>query len=118
MIKISRVSFDSYINIYASRGKIRAVTSDQVRESLRVACITIGLSKLGFTEDEVGTHSLRSGAAMAMYLAGVPVYTIMLLGRWSSNAFLLCIRKQVEQFSHNVSVCMIENQHFTHVPNF
>ncbi len=33
-------------------------------------------------------HSAWSGAAMAMYLAGVPVFTIMLLGRWSSDAFL------------------------------
>ena len=118
VIKIPGASLDSYINKYASRGKTREVTAFQVRESLRVACITIGLSKLGFTEDEIGTHSLRSGAAMAMYLARVPVYTIMLLGRWSSDAFLLYIRKQVEQFSHNVSVRMIENQHFTHVPNF
>jgi hypothetical protein len=26
---------------------------------------------------------------MEMYLGEVPVYTIMLMGRWSSNAFLL-----------------------------
>ena len=54
---------------------------------------------------------------MAMYLDEVPVYTIMLIGRWSSDAFLRYIRKQVEQFSHNVSRRMIKNQFFTHVPN-
>ena len=52
-----------------------------------------------------------------MYLDEVPVYTIMLIGRWSSDAFLKYIRKQVEQFSHNVSRRMIKNQFFTHVPD-
>ena len=44
---------------------------------------------------------------MEMYLAGVPVYTIMLIGRWSSDAFLRYIRKQVEQFSKHVAKQMI-----------
>ena len=55
---------------------------------------------------------------MAMYLDDVPIYTIMLIGRWSSDAFLRYIRKQGEQFSHNVSKRMIKNQFFMHVPNF
>ena len=48
---------------------------------------------LGFKGDEVGTHSIRSSLAMALYLARRPVSTIMLLGRWSSDAFLLYIRR-------------------------
>eukprot|EP00978_Attheya_sp_CCMP212_P036539 scaffold166591_cov28-Attheya_sp.AAC.1 len=57
---------------------------------------------------------------MAMYPDGVPVFTIMLMGRWSSDAFLKYIRRQVEQFSHNVNVAsrMIKNQHFYHIPAF
>lgn len=57
--------------------------------------------------DEIGLHSMRSASAMAMYLNGIPVYTIMLLGRWSSDAFLRYIRKQVTEFSRNVSRKMI-----------
>ena len=44
---------------------------------------------------------------MEMYLAGVPVYTIMLIGRWLSNAFLRYIRKQVEQFLCHVAKQML-----------
>ncbi len=44
---------------------------------------------------------------MEMYLAGVPVYTIMLIGRWLSNAFLRYIRKQVEQFLRHVAKQML-----------
>ena len=40
---------------------------------------------------------------MAMCLNDVPVFTIMIMGHWSSDAFLRYIRKQVEQFSHNVA---------------
>jgi hypothetical protein len=43
---------------------------------------------LNLKPNEVGLHSLRSSAAMAMYLNKVLVYTIILLGRWSSDAFL------------------------------
>jgi hypothetical protein len=40
----------------------------------------------------------------------------MLLGRWSSNAFLRCIRKDVEEFGTNVSQLMIETLRFHSVP--
>ncbi len=49
---------------------------------------------------------------MAMYLAGVPVFTIMLLGRWSSDAFLRYIRKEVQEFSNSISSKMIQSEKF------
>ena len=52
-----------------------------------------------------------------MYLNGVPVYTSMLLGRWSSDAFLRYIRKQVTEFSNNVSRKMVKNPVYHHVPD-
>jgi len=55
---------------------------------------------------------------MAMYLGECPVYTIMLIGRWSSDAFLGYIRKQVMEFSHNVSKRMLKFQNYRHIPNF
>jgi hypothetical protein len=53
---------------------------------------------------------------MAMYLAGVPVYTIMLLGRWSSDAFLQYIEKQVKEFSKGISKKMLTNDKFFTIP--
>jgi hypothetical protein len=44
---------------------------------------------------------------MEMYLAGVPLYTIMLISRWSSDAFLRYIRRQVERFSKDVAQKML-----------
>ena len=73
---------------------------------------------LGFKPEDIGTHSICSGAAIAVCLNKVPVYTIMLIGPWSSNALLKYIPRQVEQFSHNVSCREVKNQHITHNPNF
>ena len=72
---------------------------------------------LGLHPEDIGLHSLRASAAMAMYLNGIPVYTIMLLGRWSSDAFLRYIRKQVTEFSNGVSRKMIQNPRFHHMPD-
>jgi len=112
----NKASQDSFVNSFDANGRLHLVTSNDAMRSLRAAATTIGATNLGFNPSEIGTHSLRSGSAMAMYLDEVPVYTIMLIGRWSSDAFLLYIRKQVEQFSHNVSNRMIKNLSFTHVP--
>jgi hypothetical protein len=54
---------------------------------------------------------------MVMYLASAPVYTIMLIGRWSSDAFLCYIRKQVEQFSKQVAKQMLTFQPFRTTPD-
>jgi hypothetical protein len=98
-------------------GRMERITSQQNIAALRAACTSIGSTTLGFELTEIGTHSLRSGAAMEMYLAGVPVYTIMLIGRWSSDAFLRYIRRQVEQFSKGVSKQMIQFCSFRAVPD-
>ena len=47
-----------------------------------------------------------------MYLSGIPVFTIMLIGRWSSDAFLQYIHQQVQQFSFGVSNQMISSPDF------
>eukprot|EP00978_Attheya_sp_CCMP212_P036239 scaffold162830_cov52-Attheya_sp.AAC.9 len=89
--------------------KLSYLSSVDMCIRLCAAASILGIAKLGFNPEDIGTHSLRSGAAMAMYLAGVP---------WSSDAFLHYIRKQVEMFSHNVSIRMIQNDHFFTTPNY
>jgi hypothetical protein len=41
------------------------------------------------------------------YIAGIPLYTIMLIGRWLSDAFLRYIHKEVQEFSAGLSQCMV-----------
>ena len=53
---------------------------------------------------------------MAIYLGGVPVFAIMMIGRWSLDAFMKYIRKQIKEFTFNVSQRMLTMQHFRHTP--
>ena len=87
-------------------------TSKQVLRHLRAAAVQYGEDRLGFAASRLGTHSLRAGAAMAMFLAGVPAETIQLIGRWRSQTFLRCIRIQVQQLTRGVATDMTANPDF------
>ena len=57
------------------------MNQNDMKSMLTTAASIFGMEKLGFEPTELGTHSIRSGRAMAMYLDEVPIYTIILLGR-------------------------------------
>ncbi|PIL25318.1 hypothetical protein GSI_13207 [Ganoderma sinense ZZ0214-1] len=46
-----------------------------------------------FFPADISGHSMRSGGATALAVAGVPSSSIQAIGRWSSNAWQLYIRK-------------------------
>jgi hypothetical protein len=54
---------------------------------------------------------------MAMYLGGIPVYAIQLIGRWKSDSFMKYLRKQIEQFTLGISTKMLTMKVFRHVPS-
>jgi len=104
---------DTPVNTFKlANGSMYKFSGKDLLMHLRRAAMSLGSDNLGYTPDQIGLHSARSGAAMAMYLAGVPVFTIMLLGRWSSDAFLRYIRKEVQEFSLSVSSKMITKEKF------
>ena len=92
---------DTQVSAVWRNRRIQHITSEDMITALRAAAKIIGEDKLGFEISEIGTHSLRSGAAMAMTLDQIPVYVIMMIGHWSSNTFLKYIRKQV---GHSVTM--------------
>jgi hypothetical protein len=101
---------------YLDNNIVHEFTGTELLKRLRAATTSIGPDTRGFTAKQIGLHSARSGAAVAMYLAGVPVFTIMMLGCWSSDAFLRYIRNQVKEFSTGISKKMIQNENFSTVP--
>ena len=94
---------------------ISMITAAYARSRIRAAAQLLGEEILGFTVDDMGLHSIRSGGAMAMFLSGVPVVIIMRVGRWSSDAFLEYIRDQVESFTADVSKKMIKCEEFVNL---
>jgi hypothetical protein len=108
---------DAHIFKYADeKGRIKELTAKSALLHLRDYIGTVD-KNFGLDPQDNGLHSIRASAAMGMYLNGIPVYTIMLLGRWSSDAFLLYIRKQVNEFSTNVARKMIQNLVYHHAPD-
>ena len=87
--------------------KLVLITSSQTRAFIRSTVHAMGEATLGVKSENVGTHSLRSSCAMLLYLGQVRTSTIMLLGRWKSDAFLLYLRKQVKEFTAGISDTMV-----------
>ena len=111
---------DTPINSYLIGKKFYSITAKNAINALRIAVSSKDESDLGIKAHEIGTHSIRSGGAMAMYLASpqIPTYTIQLIGRWKSDAFLQYIRRQVKEFSAHISEAMVLNENFSHIPDF
>ena len=109
---------DRKVNSVMDNGKIKEISSFHLRTKLRAAVVSVGEDVLGFKASDIGCHSLRSGAAMAMKLAGVSEFTIMIIGRWQSMAFLDYIRKQVAQFSINITDQMLQHADFYTTQDF
>jgi len=106
---------NSPVSLARHSNKTISITSKMVANLFKDCIVAIGETKLRIQCHEIGTHTIQSGAAMAMYLAGVPIFLIMLIGRWSSLAFLKYIRKQVQEFSFGISSKMIKIQSFKHI---
>ena len=96
-----------------SKGRITHVTSSRVRDLLRLTCNRFSKEKgYGIDEHELGTRSIRSGAAMALFLQDHSVEKIKILGRWSSDAFLVYIRPQVLEWTNIMARDMASNKDF------
>jgi hypothetical protein len=79
---------DTPISAYWHFNRIDYVTSKQVIAAMKDAIQAIGEDVMHIKKSEIGTHLIRSGAAMAMFLSNCLVCLIMMIGCWSSNAFL------------------------------
>ena len=90
--KIPGVSGDTKVSMILEGGKVSKIKADQVRIHLRSVVMLVGETALGFSIDDIGLYSIRSGGAMAMVLSRVPDIVTMKIGRWSSLAFLEYIR--------------------------
>ena len=92
------------------------VTSNFTPTFLRNTCQHFGAKEtFGFDPSEIGNRSLRSGAAMALFLMNHSTAKIMILGRWSSDAFLVYIQPKVLEWTNCMSQDMISFSSFLDV---
>jgi len=57
----------------------------------------------GFVIDNVGSHSLRAGGAMAMFLTKHDTIAIQKAGHWTSSTFLNYIHNQINVVTHRLA---------------
>jgi hypothetical protein len=93
-------------------GKKGTLTGRNAINMLHRFLATTNYSDYGINLSRIGLHSLRASAAMALFLGGASPFVIMMLGRWSSDAFMRYLRKQVEEFNLNLSNIMINNSNY------
>ncbi|KAI2489130.1 hypothetical protein MHU86_25459 [Fragilaria crotonensis] len=87
------------------------ISSKSILRQLRMATTLAG--EEAWPPGEWHRHSpIRSGAAMAMHLAGVPSETIQMVGRWRSQTFMRYLRIQVPDSTLGVAARMTSRQSF------
>jgi hypothetical protein len=90
-----------------------------LRSQLRHACSALGGKKVfGFDSEDIGTKSIRSGAAMGLFLANHLTERIVLMGRWESEAFLACTRPKAIEWTNNMSGDMTLHDSFADASGF
>ena len=83
---------NTYVNAVCIDGKLRNVTASIIGSKIKSVVDKIGVKRLGFTRDDVGTHSIRTSFATMLSFLKVDPTLIMLNGRWKSDAVLRYIR--------------------------
>ena len=101
-------------NLPSGRG-LRSVSASNIINVIRAETQQVGASRLGFSPEDVGTHSLHSGGTMVMHIANFPDRTLMAIDRWRSLWFMVYIQHQILSFSSGVSVKMIQQPWFWHL---
>jgi hypothetical protein len=104
---------------FRAHGKVQLLNNNFTKLLLRHTCSFYGgYQTFGFHPHEIGNRSIRSGAAMALFLMDHSSAKIMILGRWSSDAFLVYIRPQVLEWTNSMSSDMIRFDSFLDVGRF
>ena len=102
---------------YFDKAGMGSVTDSQIRFTVKFAARSLYYDKRGIPIDRIGTHSLRSGGACALKLAGYDAVQIKKVGRWKpkSNAFLKYIQQQLSTFSQGMVAGMSRINTFTNM---
>jgi len=105
---------------YKEGNRAQEICSAQVIQLLRSSCdFHDGENRYGIKGSELGTRSIRSGAAMALALQGnTSDQKIMMLGRWKSTAFLHYIRPQVLEWAGDAAQQMSKTRSFLDVGRY
>jgi hypothetical protein len=106
-----------YISTWWDAGGVtRSVTAEQMSRSLKLAANMLDYpAAKGIPIQRINTHSLRSGGANALSLAGYSDTQIQKMGRWRGVTFKEYIREELACFSAGMSSDMKRSFRFVNV---
>ena len=93
-----------------------SIPSQMKDKYLRSGTPSFGKDRLVFSHKGVGTHSLRSGFAMELFLYKVYPETIIIMGLWDINALLYYIHIQVSNLRTGIITLMTSRQSLYTIP--
>ena len=115
-ISTHRGSRTTVLSSYWMNNIQREVNAEHISRALKVAATMLQYpSKKGIPIQRVNTHSLRSGGANALSLAGYSDTQIQKMGRWRGATFKEYIREELACFSKGMSVDMKRNFKFVNI---
>jgi len=97
-------------------GELRRISAENLIVMLRSTAEALGVDQVGYRPLEIGTHSIRSGCAMGLFMMDIHPIRIQIIGRWSSDAFMVYIRPQVLEWSSDLSIKLASLDHWTSEP--
>jgi hypothetical protein len=103
------------LSTYFDKDNQSEVTDKHIRAALKMAASALGYPDRGFPIDRVDTHSLRSGGANALALAGYSDTQIQKMGRWKGATFKEYIREELHIYSEGMSKNMKHKFRFVNI---
>jgi hypothetical protein len=101
---------------YNNKGKCKDITNKDVSKALKVAALALDYpTAKGIPINRIATHSLRSGGANALLLAGYSDTQIKKMGQWRGATFKEYIRKEHVCFSAGMSTSMKSKFDFVNI---
>ena len=106
----------TWLSTYCVDGKRQDVTAEQMGKSLKFAAGVLDYpAAKGISIDRIDTHSLRSGGANALVLAGYSDWEIQKMGRWRGQTFKEYIREELLVLSEGMSKDMKRKFNFVNI---
>jgi hypothetical protein len=97
------------------QGRTQSVSAADIRAAIRLGAVGDNLESYGYDLRRIGSHSLRSGGAMRLKLAGYDDDVIKKLGRWSGNTYLHYIQTQIGNLTAGIATNMARVLRFHNV---
>ncbi len=98
--------------VYSASGQCSQVSDHDIGIAVQWGATCDCLLTQGYTVNQISSHSLRAGEAMAMKLSGALDSTIMQVGQWSSLTYLTYIHSQIGALTAGLSKLMATQVQF------